>query len=70
MITYNNSNYYYYQDTLCKRRDQIQDLQGVFTACTLPLRPHSALSNTLSKRQAAAFVLSMFKINTASLPGS
>jgi len=31
----------------------------------LPQRPHSALSNTLCKRQAAAFVLSMFKINNA-----
>jgi len=61
----------------CKRRIQIQDLQGVCTACTrrsrrphsvataLPKRPRSALSNTLCKRQAAAFVLSMFKINAA-----
>jgi len=31
----------------------------------LPQRPHSALSNTLCKRQAAAFVLSRFKINAA-----
>ena len=59
---------------------QMQDLHIVFTACTrrahsaqnalyktiaLPQRAHSALSNTLCKRQAAAFVLSMFKINAA-----
>jgi len=31
----------------------------------LPQRLHSALSSTLCKRQAAAFVLSMFKINAA-----
>jgi len=30
----------------------------------LPHRPHSALSNTLCKRHAAALVLSMFKINS------
>jgi len=28
-------------------------------------RPHSALCNTLCKRQAVAFVLSIFKINVA-----
>jgi len=31
----------------------------------LQQRPHSTLSNTQCKRQAAAFVLSMFKINAA-----
>ena len=31
----------------------------------LPQRLHSAVSNTLCKRQAAAFVSSMFKINAA-----
>jgi len=57
----------------CKRRVQIQHLQGIFKACTrrahnaledptaLPQRPQSALSNTLCKRQAAAFALSMLK---------
>ena len=61
----------------CKRRVQIHDLQGIFTACTrlahsaledhtaLPQYSYSALSNTLFKHQAAAFVLSMFKINAA-----
>jgi len=32
---------------------------------TLPQRCHSVLSNSLCKRQAAAFVLSMFKISAA-----
>ena len=41
-----------------KRLLQMQDLHGVFTACTR--RAHNAaLSNTLCKHQAAAFVLSM-----------
>jgi len=31
----------------------------------LPQRCHSVLSNTLWKRQAAAFVLSMFRVNAA-----
>jgi len=62
----------------CKRQVQIQNLQGIFTRCTrgarnapmalekTPQRCHGALSDMLCKRQAAtAFVLSMFKINTA-----
>ena len=58
----------------------MQNLHGVFTACTrrahsahgaledptaLPQRCHSVLSNTLWKRQAVAFVLSMLKVNAA-----
>jgi len=42
-----------------KRWAQTQDLQGVCTACTQ--RPHGALSNTLCKRQTAAFVLRILK---------
>jgi len=72
MITYNKMHF--------KRRFQIQELQGVCTACTrrpqrangaledatvLPQRPHCELSNTLCKRQAAACVFSIFKINAA-----
>jgi len=65
----------------CKHLLQIPNLHGVFTACTrrghnaskalyedptaLSQRPHSALSNTLCKRQAAAFILSRLRINTA-----
>jgi len=50
----------------CKRRVQIQGLQGIFTACSKrSRRPHSELSNTLCKRQAAAFVLKMLEINAA-----
>jgi len=61
----------------CKRLLQIQNLHGVFTAWTraLTTRPrrsrrphsvcHSVLSNTLWKRQDAAFVLSMLKVNAA-----
>ena len=61
----------------CKRLLQMQNLHGVITACTRPAhnaptallktpqRCHSMLSNTLWKRQAAAFVLSMHKINAA-----
>jgi len=61
----------------CKRRVQIQDLQDVFTACprrahgalkdttALPQSPHSTLSNTQCKSQAAALVTSMLKINAA-----
>ena len=57
-----------------KHRIQIQYLQGVFKArtrraqCALqdptafPQRPHSALSNTLCKRQAAAFDLNMLSM--------
>ena len=57
----------------CKRQLQMQNSHGVFTACTrrahnaptalksTPQRCHSMLSNTLWKRQAAAFVLSMLK---------
>jgi len=60
-----------------KRLLQMQNLHGVFTArsqrahdalkdpTTLPHRCHSMLSNTLWKRQAAAFVLSMLKVNNA-----
>ena len=55
----------------------MQNLHGVFTVCTqrahneptalwkTPQRCHSVLSNTLWKRQAAAFVLSMLKVNAA-----
>jgi len=43
-----------------------QRAHGVLKEPTaLPQRPHSALSNTLCKRQAVAFVLNMFKINAA-----
>jgi len=50
----------------CKRRVHLQDLHCIFTACSrCSRRPHSELSNTMCKRQAAAFVLSMFKINAA-----
>jgi len=64
-------------NTHCKRLLQMQKLHGVFTACTwrvhnapmalyeTPQRCHSVLSYTLWKRQAAAFVLSMLKINAA-----
>ena len=57
----------------CKRLLQMHNLHGVFTACTksahneptalkkTPQRCHSVLSNTLCKRQASAFVLSMPK---------
>jgi len=41
-------------------------LEGIFTARSWrPRKPHSELSNTLCTCQAAAFVLSMFKINDA-----
>jgi len=48
----------------------MQNLHGVFTACTQRAHgaledPNSVLSKTLWKRQAAAFVLSMLKINAA-----
>ena len=55
----------------------MQNLHGVITACTrrahnaftallkTPQRCQSVLSNTRWKRQAAAFVLSMLKINAA-----
>ena len=57
----------------CKRLLQMQNLHGAFTAWTrrahnaptTPQRCHSVLSNTLWKRQAAAFVLSMLKVNAA-----
>jgi len=60
-----------------KRLFQMQDLHGVFTVCTrrahnaptalkkFPQNSHSALSNTLCKRQAASFILSMLKTNAA-----
>jgi len=56
---------------------QMQNLHSAFTACTrrahnaptalskTPQRCHSVLSNTLWKRQAAVFVLSMLKVNAA-----
>jgi len=44
-------------------RARPQRIQGALEDPTaLPQRPHSALSNTLCKCQAAAFVLSMLKI--------
>ena len=61
----------------CKRRVLIHNLQvaarphvlrthgALEDPAALPQRPHRALSNTLCKRQAAAFVLNMFKINAA-----
>ena len=61
----------------CKRQLQMQNLHDVFTACTrraynaptalynTPQRCHSVLSNTLWKRQAAAFVMSILKVNAA-----
>ena len=36
----------------------------------LPQRSHGALTNTLCKRQAASFVLSMFKLNAADCTAS
>ena len=73
-------NFYYYQNALqtpspctgfTRRLYSVhtarpQRAHGVLKDLTsLPQRLHSALSNTLCKRQAAAFVLSMFKINAA-----
>ena len=61
----------------CNSLLQMQNLHNVFTACTrrthnaptalykTPQLCHSMLSNTLWKRQDAAFVLSMLKINAA-----
>ena len=57
--------YSYYQNAL-QTPSLNTRLKGIFTACSWrSRRPHSELSNTLCKRQAAAFVLSMFKINAA-----
>jgi len=69
---------YYYQNALQKANTGFkrrlcnvhaarqQRAHGVLKDPTaLPQRPHSALSNTLCKRQAVAFVLNMFKINAA-----
>ena len=69
---------YYYQNALQKANTGFtrclcnvhaarpQRAHGVLEDPTaLPQRPHSALSNTLCKRQAVAFVLNMFKINAA-----
>ena len=50
----------------CQRRLQILDLHSIFTACTRGWDPqHSALSNTLYKRQASALPLCMFKMIAA-----
>ena len=73
-------NYLYYQNALqtpSPRTGFTRRLYSVQTAhpqrahgaqedpTALPQRPHSALSNTLCKNQAAAFVFSIFKINAA-----
>ena len=58
--------YFFTINMHCKRLLQMQNVHGVFTACTRrSRRPHKVLFNTLWKRQAAAFVLSMLKINAA-----
>jgi len=69
---------YYYQNalqTLSPNTGLTRRFYSVHASCpqgthgaledptALPQRPHSTLSNTLCKRQAVAFVLSMFKIN-------
>jgi len=56
---------FYYQCALQTPTPNAEFTRRLYSVTTRPQRCHSVLSNTLWKRQAAAFVLSMFKINAA-----